>query len=114
MKRKFPLYALSTLLLVIIGTLAYSFYLVEVNGPHPDCGREPIVGPCDYTGASLHTAGWISVPAACVWVTMLFLGLLWRIIRRGSKPSLPEALLLAVCSLPLAACLLLAGYILTH
>ena len=60
-------YRLPLLLLVSTGSvitlvLGISSALVLSNGPHPECGVNAAVGPCDTLGAIFSTAQWSTVP----------------------------------------------------
>jgi uncharacterized membrane protein len=87
-----PISVIGTILVVV--TLA-SFY-VAMNGAHPECATSPDeVGSCDFIGASLTTALWLTVPGIYLWFIALATGLAVIWVRYGSRRKVVDGLVLA-------------------
>ncbi len=89
-------YAVISLLVAIVVNLAYSFGSTLIYGPHPECGINPEVGPCDLVGSSLNFAGSMIVPTFILWMILLAVGFIFIWKKDGSKHKLRDSILIAL------------------
>src|SRR4051794_28890994 len=89
-------YALTSFLVAIILNLGFSFTSVLISGPHPECGVNPEVGPCDLTGSSLNLASWMIVPTFVLWLIFMAMGFMFIWKKTGSEHGLRDGIVLAM------------------
>ncbi len=95
-------YAIVSLVAVMVLNILFAVLLFLINGPHPECGHNPEVGPCDLVGSSLNFAGWTIVPAFGIWLLTLFVGFSVIWIKQGSKNKVLNGFLLLILIMPVS------------
>lgn len=79
MKKKFLVSSfLATAAIVFICTLAFELW----NGPHPECGVNDSVGPCDYWGRVVFDLPVIIQLTILLWFIVLFAEVLGKSFKK--------------------------------
>jgi ABC-type molybdate transport system permease subunit len=93
-------FAFISLLIILLLNIVLAFAITMINGPHPECGVNSEVGPCNVVGASLNTAGWNIVPALLFWLLAIFVSFIFIWKKRGSNHKKRDIIILALVLLP--------------